>query len=64
MLKLSEKLKRLRKKRKMSLYEAARISSTSKSYLWELENNENRNPTILKLKALAKTYQVELESLL
>jgi transcriptional regulator with XRE-family HTH domain len=50
---LGEKIRRLRKEKKMSLDALASAAEMSKSYLWELENNEDANPTMEKLARIA-----------
>lgn len=51
---LRDKLKRLRSKKGYSLDELARLSGASKSYLWELENREERKPSAEKLVDIAR----------
>jgi transcriptional regulator with XRE-family HTH domain len=51
---LREKLKELRKKKGYSLDELARLSGASKSYLWELENRDERKPSAEKLVDIAR----------
>lgn len=51
---LREKLKELRKKKGYSLDELARLSGASKSYLWELENRDERKPSAEKLIDIAR----------
>jgi transcriptional regulator with XRE-family HTH domain len=51
---LREKLKELRPKKGYSLDELARLSGASKSYLWELENREERKPSAEKLVDIAR----------
>ena len=54
MASLGEKLKRLRKKKGYSLDQLATLSGASKSYLWELENREERKPSAEKLIDIAR----------
>lgn len=65
---LSEKLKKLRKEKGISLDTLSEETKTSKSYLWELENdrgeNKNRKPSAEKLDVLAKYYGVSVDYLL
>ena len=49
---LGEKLRALRKERKMTLEQVAEAAKVSKSYLWELENRESQRPSAEKLMAL------------
>ena len=51
---LSEKLKAIRKQKGLSLDELARLSGASKSYLWELENRDERKPSAEKLADIAR----------
>lgn len=51
---LGEKLKELRRQKKYSLDELARLSGASKSYLWELENRPDRKPSAEKLIDIAR----------
>lgn len=51
---LGEKLKELRRKKKYSLDELAKLSGASKSYLWELENRPDRKPSAEKLIDIAR----------
>lgn len=51
--KLGEKLRALRKERKLTLEQLATQAKLSKSYLWELENRESQRPSAEKLTALA-----------
>lgn len=51
---LREKLKELRTKKGYSLDELARLSGASKSYLWELENRDERKPSAEKLIDIAR----------
>jgi len=51
---LREKLKHLRTKKGYSLDELARLSGASKSYLWELENRDDRKPSAEKLVDIAR----------
>ena len=51
---LRDKLKQLRKKKGLSLDELARLTGASKSYLWELENRDEQNPSADKLVEIAR----------
>lgn len=42
---LGEKIRKLRKEKKMSMDALASSAEMSKSYLWELENSDEINPT-------------------
>lgn len=50
---LGEKLRALRKDKKLTLDQLAAQAKLSKSYLWELENRESQRPSAEKLSALA-----------
>lgn len=55
---LREKLKHHRKEAGLSLDDLAKISETSKSYLWELENRDTRRPSAEKLTKIAEALSV------
>ena len=50
---LGEKIRKLRKKNKLTLDELAQKSRSSKSYIWELENNKVPRPSVDKLQSIA-----------
>lgn len=50
---LGDKLRELRKEKKLTLEKLADLAGLSKSYLWELENRESQRPSAEKLTALA-----------
>lgn len=50
---LGEKIRELRKGKKLTLEALAAEAKLSKSYLWELENRESQRPSAEKLAALA-----------
>ena len=60
---LGEKIRKLRRERKMSLEALAGAAEMSKSYLWQLENNNDANPTMDKVASLAKVLDVTPEFL-
>ncbi|BCM17514.1 helix-turn-helix transcriptional regulator [Mesorhizobium sp. J8] len=60
---LREKLKRLRTAKGYSLDELARLSGASKSYLWELENRDERKPSAEKLVEIARVLDVTTDYL-
>ncbi len=60
---LGEKIRKLRRERKMSMEALATAADMSKSYLWELENNDDANPTMDKVTCLAKVLDVTPEFL-
>lgn len=57
-LTLGEKLRTLRKEKKLTLDALAEKVGISKSYLWELENRPQSNPSIEKLGAIATVLDV------
>lgn len=61
---LGEKLRALRQQKKLSLEQLAALTGSSKSYLWELENRDNPNPSLDKLSKLAAALDVTTEFLL
>ena len=61
---LAEKLKRLRKEKELSLDQLAVLSGASKSYLWELENRDERKPSAEKLIDIARVLDVTTDYLI
>ena len=61
---LKDKLRDHRKKLGYSLDDLARLSGSSKSYLWELENRDQRKPSAEKLAKIAEVLRVTTEYLL
>lgn len=55
---LKDKLRAHRQKLGYSLDELARLSGSSKSYLWELENRETSKPSAEKLTKIAEVLEV------
>jgi transcriptional regulator with XRE-family HTH domain len=55
---LKEKLRAHRQKLGYSLDELARLSGSSKSYLWELENRDTSKPSAEKLTKIAEVLGV------
>ncbi len=60
---LGEKIKNLRTEKGLSLEQLAQMTDSSKSYLWELENREQTNPSLDKLNKLANALGVTSEFL-
>ncbi len=60
---LGEKIRKLRKDLKLSMEALAAAAEMSKSYLWELENNDDANPTMDKVARLAAVLNVTPEFL-
>lgn len=50
---LGEKIRKLRRDQKMSMEALAAAAEMSKSYVWELENNDDANPTLDKVARIA-----------
>ncbi len=63
MVKLGDKLRKLRQERHLSLDDLAEETHSSKSYLWELEKG-TKKPSAEKLAELAKYYAVTLDYLM
>lgn len=61
---LGEKLRALRRQKKLSLERLAELTESSKSYIWELENREDPNPSADKLSKIAAALDVTTEFLL
>jgi transcriptional regulator with XRE-family HTH domain len=61
---LREKLKDLRKRKGYSLDELARLTGASKSYLWELENRDERKPSAEKLVDIARVLDTTTDYLI
>ena len=60
---LGDKIRKLRKAQKMSMETLAAEADMSKSYLWEIENSGEANPTIDKLERLASVLSTTAEFL-
>jgi transcriptional regulator with XRE-family HTH domain len=60
---LGEKIRKLRRDKKLSLEALAAAAEMSKSYLWELENNDDANPTMDKVSRIAAVLEVTPEFL-
>lgn len=63
MVKLGDKLRKLRQEKHLSLDDLAEETHSSKSYLWELEKG-TKNPSAEKLSELAKYFGVTLDYLM
>jgi transcriptional regulator with XRE-family HTH domain len=57
-LALGERIKALRQERGLTFDALAKLAGTSKSYIWELENNNPPRPSADKLSAIAKALGV------
>lgn len=61
---LGEKIRALRKQKKLSLEQLAVLTDSSKSYIWELENKDEPNPSAEKIARIAAELEVTTEFLL
>ncbi|WP_165856045.1 helix-turn-helix domain-containing protein [Marinobacter sp. JSM 1782161] len=60
---LGEKIRARRTQLKISLEALARLTESSKSYIWELENRDKPKPSAEKLNSIAKALGVTPEYL-
>lgn len=60
---LGDKIRAARTALNMSLEQLATQTGSSKSYVWELENRDNPNPSAEKLAKLAEELRVTIEFL-
>ena len=61
---LGEKIRTLRKQKKLSLEQLAELTNSSKSYIWELENKNDPKPSAEKIGKIAAVLEVTTEFLL
>ncbi len=61
---MKERLKQRRKECNLTLEELATACDSAKSYIWELENTEDKNPSGMLLYKIAKALNVTIEYLL
>jgi len=61
---LGDKIRALRKQKKFSLEQLAELTDSSKSYIWELENKDDPNPSAEKIAKIAGVLEVTTEFLL
>lgn len=61
---VGEKIRQLRKKRKLSLEELARRTRVSKSYLWQMEKGKSRRPSAEILYKIATALGTTIADLL
>lgn len=61
---LGDKIRRLRKEKKLTLDQLAEMTESSKSYIWELENKTPPRPSAEKLSKVAGKLGVTIEYLL
>lgn len=63
-MKFGEKIRAERKRLKLTLEDIAEKTGSSKSYIWELENNASANPSIEKIVKIAEVVGVTVDFLL
>ena len=61
---LGDKIRELRKQKKLSLEQLAELTDSSKSYIWELENKDNPKPSAEKVTKVATALEVTSDFLL
>ncbi len=61
---LGSKIQKIRKQKGLTLEELAKLTDSSKSYIWELENRNLPRPSAAKIAKIAKELEVEIEYLL
>lgn len=61
---LGDKIRALRKQKKLSLEQLAELTDSSKSYIWELENKDDPKPSAEKIGKIATILEVTTEFLL
>jgi transcriptional regulator with XRE-family HTH domain len=61
---LGDKIRTLRKDKKLSLEQLAELTDSSKSYIWELENKDDPKPSAEKIGKIATVLEVTTEFLL
>lgn len=61
---LGDKIRALRKEKKLSLERLAELTDSSKSYMWELENKDDPKPSAEKISKIASVLEVTSEFLL
>lgn len=61
---LGDKIRDLRKEKKLTLDKLAELTGSSKSYIWELENKTPPRPSAEKLSKIAEQLGVTIEYLL
>lgn len=61
---VGDKIRALRKQKKLSLEQLAELTDSSKSYIWELENKDDPKPSADKIGKIAAVLDVTTEFLL
>ena len=59
-----DKIRVLRKQKKLSLEQLAELTDSSKSYMWELENKDDPKPSAEKVARIAAVLEVTTEFLM
>ncbi|WP_066186684.1 helix-turn-helix domain-containing protein [Gracilibacillus timonensis] len=60
---IGEKIKTIRKTRRLTLSECAKRANISKSYLSNIERNQNQNPSLQIIEKIAKVLHVDVNTL-
>lgn len=61
---MGEKIRALRKQKRLSLEQLAVLTDSSKSYLWELENKDDPKPSADKIGRIAAVLEVTADFLM
>jgi len=61
---LGERIRRLRKQKRLTLEQLASLTDSSKSYIWELENKTPPRPSAEKVAKIAEKLDTTMEYLL
>jgi transcriptional regulator with XRE-family HTH domain len=61
---MGDKIRTLRKQKKLSLEKLAELTDSSKSYIWELENKDDPKPSADKVAKIASVLEVTSEFLM
>ncbi len=61
---MGDKIRTLRKQKKLSLEKLAELTDSSKSYMWELENKDDPKPSADKVAKIASVLEVTSEFLM
>lgn len=57
---LGQKIRNLRKEKKLSIEKLAEMSDSSSSYIWDLEKGIHSNPTAIKLSKISQALGVTM----
>lgn len=63
-IKFGARIKELRTQKGLTLDELAKLTGSSKSYIWELENKNPPRPSAEKLSAIAKALETTVDYLI